>query len=78
MLINLNKMNLKKLEEINLEVKRFQKVIDEAIVLAKTVKGWKSSYDGSMVGVNNISGTRMSGSVKRNALELKYFLTKKL
>lgn len=71
-------MKLEKLQEIKNELKRFQKVVDEAIVLSKSVKGWKSHYDGSMIGVNDISGTRMSGSVKRNALELKYFLTKKL
>ena len=71
-------MKLEKLEEIKSELKRFQKVVDEAIVSAKAEKGWKSNYDGSMIGVNDISGTRMSGSVKRNALELKYFLTKKL
>jgi hypothetical protein len=70
-------MNLEKLQEIKSELKRFQDRIDEAIKLAKTIKGWTDG-DGQTYFKNDIHGTRMSGAVKRGAQELKYILTKKI
>jgi hypothetical protein len=52
--------------------------VDEAILLAKATPGWKSSLDGLLLGKHDIASTRMSGAVKRRALDLKYYLTKKL
>ena len=70
-------MKLDELQEIKSELKRFQVRIDEAIKLAKSTKGWKS-FAGEVYGEHDISGTRMSGAVKRGAQELKYYLTKKV
>ena len=67
-------MKLKDLQEIKSEVKRFSNAIDEAIELAKNTPGWGDKEYGK----HDISGTRMSGAVKRKALDLKYYLTKKL
>jgi len=52
--------------------------VDEAIKLAKNTPGYTSSYDGMVLGKHDIGGTRMSGAVKRRALDLRYYLTKKL
>jgi len=71
-------MNLKKLIEIKNEVIRFQNKIDEGIKLAKTVEGCKSYDSNKMYEVNDISGTRTCGYIKRGAQDLKYFLTKNL
>jgi hypothetical protein len=71
-------MNLQDLQEIKSELKRFSDTIDEAITLAKQTQGWSSSIDGTVYGKHDISGTRMSGAVKRRAQDLKYYLTKKL
>lgn len=71
-------MKLDKLLKVKLEVKRFQDTLDEAIKLAKDTPGWTSSYDGNIYGKHDIYRTRMSGAVKRRALDLKYYLTKKL
>ena len=71
-------MKLDELLEIRSELKRFSDTLDEAILLARKTPGWKSSMDDTIFGKHDISGTRMSGSVKRRALDLKYYLTKKL
>ena len=71
-------MKLNDLLEVKSELKRFSDTVDEAIKLAKTKEGWKSSMDGTIFGKHDISGTRMSGAVKRRALDLRYYLTKKL
>ncbi len=71
-------MNLEKLMSIKSEIKRFSDTLDEAIQLARNVKGWSSSIDNRVFGKHDISGTRMSGTVKRRALDLKQFLTKEL
>ena len=71
-------MNLQDLQEIKSELKRFNDTIDEAMTLAKNITGYVSSYDGKLHGKHDISGTRMSEAVKRRALDLKYYLTKKL
>ena len=71
-------MKIDTLLEIKSELKRFSDTVDEAIKLAKNTPGYSSSYDGMIIGKHDISGTRMSGSVKRRALDLKYYLTKKL
>lgn len=70
-------MKLEQLQEIKSELKRFQDRVDEAIKLAKDTPGW-TGYQGDVYGKNDISGTRMSGAVKRGAQDLKYYLTKKL
>jgi hypothetical protein len=70
-------MKLDELLEIRSELKRFSDTLDEAIKLAKQTEGY-TSYDGMLLGKQDISGTRMSGAVKRRALDLKYYLTKKL
>jgi len=70
-------ITINKLKEIKSELKRFEKTIDEAIEAAKNKKGWES-YDGKIYGKNSISGTRVSGAVKRRAIDLKYYLTKTL
>jgi len=67
-------MNLQDLQEIKSELKRFSDTIDEAIILAKNTPGWGDKEYGK----HDISGTRMSGAVKRRAQDLKYYLTKKL
>lgn len=71
-------MTLEELQQIKFETKRFSDTIDEAITLAKNTPGWTSSRDGTVYGKHDISGTRMAGAVKRRALDLKYYLTKKL
>jgi hypothetical protein len=71
-------MKLEDLQQIKSELKRFSDTIDEAITLAKQTQGWSSPIDGTVYGKHDISGTRMSGAVKRRALDLKQFLTKKL
>ena len=71
-------MKLNQLLEIKSEVQRFSDTIDEAIKLAKDTPGYVSSYDGMIIGKNDIGSTRMAGAVKRRALDLKYYLTKKL
>lgn len=70
-------MNLQDLQEIKSELKRFNDTIDEAIKLAKTIPGY-IGYKQKLFGKHDISGTRMSGAVKRRAQDLKYYLTKKL
>jgi hypothetical protein len=71
-------MKLEDLQQIKSEVKRFSDTIDEAILLARRTPGWKSSIDDTVIGRHDISGTRMAGAVKRRALDLRYYLTKKL
>lgn len=71
-------MKLEDLQQIKSELKRFQDTIDEAILLAKNTPGYISSYDGELMCKHDITGTRMSGAVKRRALDLKHYLTKKL
>jgi hypothetical protein len=71
-------MTLQDLQEIKSEIKRFSDTVDEAILLAKATPGWTSSRDGTIYRKNDISSTRMSGAVKRRALDLKFYLTKKL
>jgi hypothetical protein len=70
-------MKLEDLIQIKSELKRFSDTVDEAILLAKNTPGW-TGHQGMLYGKNDISGTRMSGAVKRNALDLKYYLTKKI
>ena len=70
-------MKLEDLIQIKSELKRFSDTIDEAILLAKNTPGW-TGYQGDLYGKNDITGTRMSGAVKRRALDLKFYLTKKL
>lgn len=67
-------MNLRQLLKIKSEVDIFQQDLKEAIKLAKDTKGWKSSYSGDMMGVNDISGTHCCGQLKRSWLTLKYKL----
>jgi cellulase/cellobiase CelA1 len=71
-------MKLQDLQEIKSELKRFSDTLEEAISLAKKTQGWGSSVNGTTYGKHDISGTRMSGAVKRRALDLKHYLTKKL
>ena len=71
-------MKLEDLQEIRSELKRFSDIIDEAIELAKLQKGYTIGSDSFIYGKHDISRTRMSGAVKRKALDLKYYLTKKL
>jgi len=71
-------MKLEQLKEVKAELKRFQGRVDEAIEKATNTKGWKGYNTEDIYGKHDISGTRMSGAVKRGAQELKYFLTRKL
>ena len=71
-------MKLEDLQQIKYETKRFLDTVDEAILLAKNTPGWKSSIDETILGKHDIASTRMAGAVKRRALDLKYYLTKKL
>ena len=71
-------MKLEDLQQIKFEIKRFSDTVDEAILLAKQQTGYVSSYDGEIMGKHDISSTRMAGAVKRRALDLKFYLTKKL
>lgn len=70
-------MKLDELLEIKSELKRFSDTVDEAIKLAKNTPGY-IGYQQKLYGKNDISGTRISGAVKRGALDLKYHLTRKL
>lgn len=70
-------MKLEDLQEIKSELKRFSDTVDEAILLAKNTPGY-IGYQQQLYGKNDIAGTRMAGAVKRRALDLKQFLTKKL
>lgn len=67
-------MKLDQLLEVKSELKRFSDTVDEAIKLAKDTPG----YGDRNYGKHDIGGTRMSGAVKRRALDLRYYLTKKL
>lgn len=69
-------MNLQELQEIKQELKRFSDKLEEAIKLAKDTPGWE--HNGTVYGKHEISGTRISGGLKRAALDLKQFLTRKL
>jgi hypothetical protein len=71
-------MRLDDLLEIKSELKRFSDTVDEAIKLARLQKGYPIGTDGIVYGKHDIGGTRMSGAVKRRALDLRYYLTKKL
>ena len=73
-------MKLEELQEIKQELKRFSDKLEEAIKLAKDMPGWTSYHNGkvTVIGKGDISGTRISGGLKRSALDLKQFLTKKL
>jgi hypothetical protein len=71
-------MKLDTLLEVKFEIKRLSDTVDEAIKLAKNTPGYASSYDGLVLGKHDIGGTRMAGAVKRRALDLRYYLTKKL
>jgi hypothetical protein len=71
-------MRLDDLLEIKSELKRFSDTVDEAIKLARLQKGYPIGTDGIVYGKHDIGGTRMSGTVKRRALDLRYYLTKKL
>lgn len=70
-------MKLEQLKEVKAELNRFQKRVDEAIEKATNTEGY-TGYKDDIYGKHDISGTRMSGAVKRGAQELKYFLTRKL
>jgi hypothetical protein len=67
-------MKLDELLEVKSELKRFSDTLNEAITLAKATPGWGDKNYGK----HDIGGTRMSGAVKRRALDLRYYLTKKL
>ena len=69
-------MEISTLLEIDKELKRFKKRLDEAIKRSKENKGYVSHYDGELIGVGDINGTKESGAVKRAALDLKNELTK--
>ena len=71
-------MKLEQLLEVKSELKRFSDTVDEAIKLARLQKGYAIGNDGIVYGKHDIAGTRMSGAVKRRALDLKFYLTKKL
>lgn len=71
-------MKLDELLEIKSELKRFSDTVDEAIKLAKLQKGYTIGNDSFIYGKHDISRTRLSGAVKRGALDLKYHLTRKL
>lgn len=71
-------MKLDDLLEVKSELKRFSDTVDEAIKLARLNKGHSIGTDGIVYGKHDIYGTRMSGAVKRRALDLRYYLTKKL
>ena len=71
-------MKLEDLIEIKSEIKRFSDTVDEAITVARATTGYVSSYNGMVLGKHDISSTRMSGAVKRRAMDLRYYLTKKL
>ena len=71
-------MKLDELLEVKSELKRFSDTLDEAILLARKTPGYSIGNDGLTYGKHDISGTRMSGAVKRRALDLRYYLTKKL
>lgn len=71
-------MKLEDLQQIKSELKRFSDKIDEGIQAAKLVEGRTLFGSTEVYGKHDISGTRMAGSIKRQAQELKYYLTKKL
>ena len=71
-------MKLDDLLEVKSELKRFSDTVDEAIKLARLQQGYAIGTDGIVYGKNDIGGTRMSGAVKRRALDLRYYLTNKL
>jgi hypothetical protein len=71
-------MKLDTLLEVKFEIKRLSDTVDEAIKLAKDTKGFQVGNDGLTYGKHDIGGTRMSGAVKRRALDLRYYLSRKL
>lgn len=71
-------MKLEDLQQIKSELKRFSDKINEGIQAAKLVEGRQLFGSTKVYGKHDISGTRMAGSIKRQAQELKYYLTKKI
>ena len=71
-------MNKQTLDEIQLELNRFQKVLKEAQNRGKENKGYIASYDNKLHGVGEIGGTREAGSLRRASQDLKRLLTKLL
>ena len=69
-------MELKELLKIRNGIERFDKVLDDSIKLAKTIPGYKATYDNQMHGVGDISGTQQCGHLKREYLSLKFNLNK--
>ena len=71
-------MNIEDLQEIRSEVKRFLDTIDEGITVARVVPGYHIGDSKTLYGKHDISGTRLSGAIKRIAIDLKYYLKKTL
>jgi hypothetical protein len=71
-------MNKQTLDEIQLELNRFQKVLKEAQNRSKENKGYIASYDNKLHYVGEISGTKEAGSLRRSSQDLKRLLTKLL
>lgn len=72
-------MDIKDLEGIKKELKRFEAKLYEALERSYANKGYVAEYGtskGKLVDVGNISGTKESGAIKRAALDLKRELTK--
>ncbi len=67
-------MNLERLKVIQQEVDRFQRRLNEAIMLSQETKGWKGYDSEEWYGVNEIGGTAVCGALKRSYLDLKYNL----
>lgn len=66
------------LDEIQLELNRFQKVLKEAQIKSKENKGYIASYDNKWHGVGEIERTKEAGALKRSGMDLKRLLTKLL
>jgi len=71
-------MDILRLKEIQKEINRFKKVVDEAIKEAnKPSMRW--SYDEQKhikISHTDISGTKLSGAVKRKYIDMKYEINK--
>ena len=66
-------MNYKKLKKIEIELNRFNKVIKEAIITANKVPD--RSFNNSVYN-GGITGTYLSGAVKRKYIDMKYEINK--
>lgn len=71
-------MDILRLKEIQKEINRFKKVVDEAIKEANKPCVMWSYHEQKHIEISHtdISGTKLSGAVKRKYMDMKYEINK--